>query len=83
MQCNLSFTPRNIVNLFIVYKLDSWSWGWNTDSTLGDCLFGAVMLAKDADPDKYLYSGYGIGFSARLSTMFIAKWWMESTFCYI
>ena len=32
---------------------------------LGNWLFGAVMLTKNADADKYGYSGYGIGFDAR------------------
>ena len=27
-------------------------------------LFGAVKLAKNVDPDKYSYSGYGIGFDS-------------------
>ena len=28
-----------------------------------DCLFGGVKLAKkNTDPDKYVYTGYGIGF---------------------
>ena len=27
-----------------------------------NCLFGAVSLTKNADIDKYKYSGYGIGF---------------------
>ena len=31
-----------------------------------DCLFGGVKLTKIADPDKYLYSGYGIGFISHL-----------------
>ena len=30
--------------------------------TLENCLFGAVKLTKNADIDKYGYSGYGIGF---------------------
>ena len=30
-----------------------------------DCLFGGVKLAKNADPDKYVYSGYIIGFDSR------------------
>ena len=29
------------------------------------CLFGAVTLTKNADIDKYGYSGYGIGFDRR------------------
>ena len=31
---------------------------------LKDCLFGGVKLAKNANPDKYIYSGYGIGFDS-------------------
>ena len=31
---------------------------------VGNSLFGAVKLSKNADPDKYSYSGYGIGFDA-------------------
>ena len=28
--------------------------------TLGNCLFGTVKLTKNADPDKYGYSGHGV-----------------------
>ena len=31
-----------------------------SDFTLENCLFGAVKLTKNADIDKYEYSGYGI-----------------------
>ena len=31
----------------------------------GNCLFGAVKLTKDTDPNKYEYSCYDIGFEAR------------------
>ena len=27
--------------------------------------FGGIKLAKDAKPDKYVYSGYGVGFNLR------------------
>ena len=33
-----AFTPKNVVNLFIVYELDTWSQGLNTEFTLEDCL---------------------------------------------
>ena len=33
--------------------------------TLKSCLFGAVTLTKNADIDKYGYSGYGIRFDRR------------------
>ena len=45
-------------------KLDTWSRGLNSDFTLKDCLFRGVKLAKNADPDKYIYSRYGIGFDS-------------------
>ena len=48
-----------------VYKLDSWSQDLNTDFTLKAFLFRGVKLAKNVDRDKYLYSGYGIGFDSR------------------
>ena len=46
-----------MVNIYILYELYS-----NTTSTLVNCLFGAVSLTKNADIDKYKYSGYGIEF---------------------
>ena len=35
-----------------------------------NCLFGAVTLTKNANIDKYGYSGYGIGFDGRGSFSF-------------
>ena len=64
-QENKAFTPNNVVNLFIVHDLDAWSQKLNTDFTLKDRLFGAIKLTKNADLDKYKYSGYGIGFDSR------------------
>ena len=54
-----AFTPKYVVNSS---ELDSWSRDLNTGFTLGGCLFGGVKLTKNADPDKYSYSGYGIRF---------------------
>ena len=42
----------------------------DNDPTLKDCLFSAVTLTKNADIDKYGYSGYGIGFDKRSSFSF-------------
>ena len=63
-QRNATFTPSNLI-FFIVYELDIWSRDLHFDFTLKDYLFKGVKLAKDADPDKYSYSGYGIGFDSR------------------
>ena len=56
----ISFLHKNVVNLYISYKLDTWLKDLNTDFTLGNCLFGAIKLMENDDPDKYKYSGYGI-----------------------
>ena len=37
----------------------------NTDFTLRHCLFGSVKLTKNADLDKYKYSGHSMGFDSR------------------
>ena len=37
----------------------------NTDFTLKNCLHGSVKISKNADPDKYKYSFYYIGFYSR------------------
>ena len=50
--------------MFIFYELDRWSQDWKAVFTLKDCLAGTVKLAKNADPDKYSYSGYGIVFDS-------------------
>ena len=54
------YTRSNIVNIYIVYELGVSS-SHNNDPTLKNCLFGAVILTKSVDIDKYTYSGYGIG----------------------
>ena len=40
------------------------------DPTPKNCLFGGVTLTKNADIDKYEYSGYGIGFDRKGSFSF-------------
>ena len=42
----------------------------DSNPTLKNCLFGAVTLTKNADIEKYGYSGYGIGFDRRSSFSF-------------
>ena len=60
-QPNHTFTHENIVNIYIVYELGG-STSHTNDPTIKICLFGAVTLTKNADIEKYKYSGYGIGF---------------------
>ena len=59
----------NIVNVYIVYEITSDYKDINYP-TLENCLFGTVKLTKNADIDKYGYSGYGIGFDRETSFSF-------------
>ena len=52
-----------IVNIYIVYRLIPNSADFNL--TVQNCLFGAAELTKNADIDKYKYSGYGIVFDSK------------------
>ena len=65
----LTYTHKNILNVYIIYELGA-STSNDNDPTLKNCLFGAVTLTKNADIDKYGYSGYGIGFDRRGSFSF-------------
>ena len=65
----ISYTHGKVVNIYTVYELGDSS-SHNNDPTLKNCLFGAVTLTKNADIDKYGYSGYGIGFDRRSSFSF-------------
>ena len=60
----LTYTHKTIVNIYIVYELAG---STQTIMILHNCLFGAVTLTKNADFDRYGYSGYGIGFDRRSS----------------
>ena len=62
-------THKNVVNIYIVYELGASS-SHNDVPTLENCLIGAVILTKNADIDKYRYSGYGIGFDRKSSFSF-------------
>ena len=42
----------------------------NPDFTLGNCIFESVKLTKNADLDKYKYTGYGIGFDSHSEFLF-------------
>ena len=50
-----------IVNIYILYEISK-HYSISVYLTLENCLLGAVSLTKNADIDKYKYSGHGIGF---------------------
>ena len=53
---------KNVVNIYVVYKLDPISSTRNTDYTIQNALFGAMKITKNADYSKYNYTGYGLCF---------------------
>ena len=68
-QPKFTYTHKTIVNIYTFYELGA-STSNDNDSTLKNSLFGALTLTKNADIEKYGYSGYGIGFYRRSSFSF-------------
>ena len=68
-QPKCTFAHKKVVNIYIAYELGASS-SRDSDPTIKNCLFGAVSLTKNADIEKYKYSGYGIGFDRRSSFSF-------------
>ena len=58
----VAYAPKNVINLLIVYELDTWPQNITTDFTLKNCLFGSVKLTKNVDLHKCKCSSYGIRF---------------------
>ena len=56
----------DIVNIYIVYEITS-DYSSINCPTLENCLFGSAELTKNADIDKYGYSGYGTRFDRNTS----------------
>ena len=69
-QPKISYTHKKTVNIYIFYHLAGSS-SHSDDPSLKNCLFGAAALSKNADIDKYGYSGYGIGFDRKSSFSFL------------
>ena len=63
-QDSVTFNHKKVVSIYIVYEISK-SININDNLTLEKFLFGAVRLTKNADIDKYKYSGYGIGFDRK------------------
>ena len=50
---------KNVINIYVVYKLDPISSTRNTNYTIQNALFGAIKIIKNADYSKNNYTGYG------------------------
>ena len=66
-QDKVTFNHEKVVNIYIVYEITKIFVIGSYDNypTLQDALFGPVNLTKNAEIDRYEYSGYGIGFDKR------------------
>ena len=64
---SISFIYGNVVNLYVAYKLNTWSrvMDLNTDFRLGNFFFAILRLYESRKLDKYGYNGYSTGFYAR------------------
>ena len=60
---------RGIINIYIAYEITD-NFHVSSYPTLENYLFGTAKLTKNADIDKYEYSGYGIGFDRHGSFSF-------------
>ena len=56
---------NNVVNIYIVYKLDPIASSSDTTFTIQNALFRAMQITKNADNSKNNYKGYGICFDER------------------
>ena len=57
---------KNVVNIYIVYKLDPIASSRDKSLTIQNALFGAMQITKNAiDNSKNNYKGYGICFDER------------------
>ena len=68
-QDKITFRHKKIGKIYIAYELTGSSSNGN-DPTVINSLFGAVRLTRNADIDKYGYSGYETGFNRRGSFSF-------------
>ena len=75
----------NVINIYIVYKLDPIATSRDTTTfTIQNSLFGAMQFTKNADISKYNYKGYGICFDGRKEfahvkeTILMILQWLET-----
>ena len=73
----MAFNLEKVVNIYAVYeiiKVTNISKHNSNDNypTLENALFRGVNLTKNADIDKYKYSGYGIRFDIRSSLSYLS-----------
>ena len=71
MQKNFSSLYNNfILNLYIVYELNTWQHNPTNNFTLKKCLFGTVKLVRNVMKSKFTYNDQGIAFDGEGSWSF-------------
>ena len=64
LSSNSNYVINNdVINIYIVYKLDRIASIRDTTFTIQNALFGAMQITKNADTSKYEYKGHGICFN--------------------
>ena len=58
------FIPKKVINIHIFYTLGPQLRNLNIDFKLSNCLLGSLKLTENTYLDKYIYTGYGIGFDS-------------------
>ena len=58
----VTYNHKNVVNLYVVYGITNVHGRCNNYLTLTNALFEAAKLTKNANIDKYKYSGYRVVF---------------------
>ena len=56
---------KNVINIYIVYKLDPIASSRDTTFTIQNALFGAIQITKNTDTSRYDYKGCDICFDER------------------
>ena len=74
----ISCTHKKIVNIDIFNEINKKDNTIISHPTLENCLFGAVTLTKNADINKYWYSGYGIGFDRKGKFSFLGGGYVQN-----
>ena len=70
-QDKIIFSHGKTVNIYNLCKINLQNYVGNSDLVLGNSLFGAVRLIKNADVDKRKYSGCATEFDAKETFSFL------------
>ena len=81
-QNKVTYTHKKIVKIYIVSEINKKDSTIITDPALENCLFDAVTLTKNADIEKYGYSGYGIGFDRKGEFLFSGGGYCQNVIIY-